>query len=114
MNEVKYFIDEKNKTIVCQLCNCKHIAEYRVEKYATHLAPRFKELDISDKFYGIARCNPEDEFDIEYGKKISLTRAKRKRGQAINNMIKNLINKVQRELDTLEKYGIHEVPEVDV
>ncbi len=113
-NNLKYFVDAEKGIVICQLTDCRWNAENRIDKY---LNPNrfydYKGYLIPNTFTGVARCNlTEDTFDEEYGKKLALTRAKRKRGQAINTCIKNFLSKTRRKLYILEKYGIHEVPEV--
>ena len=111
MSDIKFQIDEKNKVVICKLMNCKDIAEDRIWKYTNDFMGR--KYRIPNVFIGVARCAPEDEFNVEYGKKIALTRAKIKRSKAINNEIKAYIKRARKNLENLEKYGIHKVPEIE-
>ena len=109
MSDVTFKIDEKNRVVVCMITGCRYIAMDRIAKY-TRYCP-YHGYQISNTFMGIARCNPEDEFDIEYGKKLALTRAKAKRGTAINNAIIKYVSDTKRELSSLIKYGLHKIPD---
>lgn len=113
MSDISYKIDKKNKVVVCKLSGCTYIALDRIEKYGL-IDYAIPEAIIPDFYYGVARCLPEDKFDEEYGKEIALTKAKAKRCKAINKALKKYIKRVRRQLDTLEKYGIHQVPEVEL
>lgn len=108
--DIEYIVLKNKKTVVCRIWNCESIARERICKYTGDWSAINNLNAISDVFVGIAKCAPEDEFDIEFGKKLALTRAKEKRGKAINEVIYNYTADVRRNLDALMKYGIHEVP----
>ena len=108
-SDIEFKVFEDKKTVVCRIWNCHMTAKNRIHKY-THDVTVYGTEDIPDVFVGIARCAPEDEFDVEFGKKLALTRAKEKRGKAINEAIYSYIDDIQRGLRDLEKYGIHNVP----
>ena len=109
MSDINFKIDEKNRVVVCKLSNCKWNADDRIRKYdGDSYTDNYL---ISDIFTGVARCNPQDEFNEEIGKKIALTRAKAKRCKAINNTIRKYIKDQERVIENLKKYAIHEIPE---
>ena len=118
MSDVSFRIDEKNKVVVCKITNCEDLAISRIDKYSycgyiyNSIYDRVS-YEIPNTFTGVARCNPYDKFDVEYGKKLALTRAKAKRGRAINATLYRYIKKAQRGLEDLERYGIHKVPEIE-
>ena len=103
-----YIVDKKNRVVVCNLLNCTYIAADRIEKYCTLMVPydSFKYY-IDEVYTGIARCSPEDEWDEEFGKKLALKRAKKKRCSAVNNMIIKFCNDMQRGIQKLIMYGYH-------
>ena len=110
-NNLKYFVNAKKGVVVCVITDCRRDATRRIWKYLSDCS--YLDCSIPNAFVGTAKCNlKEDSFDEQYGKKLALTRAKRKRSQAINKAIRNYIKITKRELDNLEKYGIHEVPKV--
>lgn len=113
-NDVEFIVKADKGVVVCKLHNCKEIVEKRIFKQNNTVFPYFPEKYYIDNIYvGVAKCAPEDTFDEEIGKKIALTKAKRKRAQAANNAIKQYISDVQKDLSRLEQYGIHEVPVVE-
>lgn len=111
MSDIKYQVREKDRVVICKLINCEFIAADRMAKYVEPYYTK-REFLIPGTFVGVARCSPDDEFDVERGKKIALTRAKRKRGIAVNKIIRDYIKNTRYELDQLERYGIHELPEI--
>ena len=107
MGDVSFRIDEKNKVVVCKITNCEDLAISRIDKYSYCDYHDMNMYEIPDTFTGVARCNAYDKFDVEYGKKLALTRAKAKRGRAINAALYRYIKKAQRGLEDLKRYGIH-------
>lgn len=107
--DVEFLVFEDKGVVVCKLHNCKYIAEKRIWKYF-----KITVMDryiIDDVFVGVAHCAPEDKFNLEYGKKLALTRAKAKRGRAINKAVENFINNTHLRLLRLAAEGIHKVPD---
>ena len=115
--EVRFIIDKEHGVVVCKLTGCKDIAVSRLDKYMPNYdyylmgSPYWLNTDIKDTYTGIARCNPEDEWDEEYGKKLALLRAKQKRGKAINNVLIKVVHQMAREMEDLWIHGIHDIPE---
>ena len=110
-NDIEYIVLEDKKIIVCKLWNCRYIASKRIRKHMNLGCMDDDRYAICDVYVGIARCDDEDEFDIEYGKRLALKRAKIKRGEAINNAIRNYIKGTRSNLNKLEANGIHKLPE---
>ncbi len=113
-NDVEYFVFKNKGVVVCKLHNCKSLALDRISKYANVLCPvmDIHKYFINDVFTGVAKCSPDDSFDLEYGKKLALTKAKASRGKAINNAINLFIKNLNKSINNLQVYGLHEVPNV--
>ena len=118
--DVEFLVFEDKGVVVCKLYNCKYIALKRINKYTGgKLVIKMGGMDycstesyfIDDVFVGVARCASEDKFDLEYGKKLALTRAKTKRGKAVNKAIESYVENIQSRLARLTKEGIHKVPD---
>lgn len=115
--EVRFFVDKEHGVVVCKLTGCKDIAVSRLDKYMPNYdyyligSPYWLNTDIEDTYTGIARCNPEDEWDEEYGKELALLRAKQKRCKAVNNVLCEVMRQMACEMDDLRIYGIHKIPE---
>ena len=97
--------------VVCRLLNCEDVPIRRIVKYTNSRFMPNKYL-IDNVYTGVAKCAPEDTFDEEYGKKVALAKAKRKRGKAINRAIRKYIMDTHRDLSNLTQYGYHELPEL--
>lgn len=113
--EILYF-PQKGVT-VCKLFDCESDAANRILKYMDKVrtfTPSFIILKymIKDVYIGVAKCSPEDTYDKAFGRKLALTKAKAKRGRAINASIKRFIKDFNNQLKALTTYGIHEVPDV--
>lgn len=117
--DVEFLVFEDKGVVVCKLHNCKYVALKRIDKYTGgKLVIKIGGMNycsstylIDDIFVGVAHCAPEDKFDLEYGKKLALTRAKAKRGRAVNRAIESFINNMHLRLLKLAAEGIHKVPD---
>lgn len=59
-------------------------------------------------FYGIAKCLPKDEFDLERGRKIAYKRALLQVKQEDIKKFKNELNKVEKQIQFLNRLQIEE------
>ena len=109
-SKIIYKINKEKRVIVCTVTDCTHIATGRIYKYAKHYMYEYADI-IKDKYVGVAKCSPEDEWDEEKGKRLALIRAKRKRSKDINRVITRAIQIMKREIEDLEKYAIHKIPD---
>lgn len=118
MGDIKFDVNPEKRRVICFLYNCENIALNRIKKYVpcfnTEIFAKKYKLKIDPVYVGIAKCAPEDEFDVEYGKKLALTRAKQKRCKAINRVIYDVFDVIDCELNNLDRYGIHIIPSVSV
>lgn len=65
---------------------------------------RDEDLDVR-KYVGVAKCNPEDEWDEQYGKQLAEYRAMVKRKADINNDITNFVRRMNARIDNIWLYG---------
>ena len=86
-NQVKFYIDEKNKTVVCRLGIGKYGNQwfYTIKHLVTKRFPAYSfdesllSFAIMDGFFkmnktqlvGIAKCSDDDTFDIKVGKDLA-------------------------------------------
>jgi len=110
--DLKYIINDKDKVVVCILyCNIWETYNRILKYYPDYnLSDLVRHMQDYNYYVGVAKCAPEDDFDIEYGKKLALTRAKIKRSKAMNREVIRVINKLKKSTELLEKYAIHHVP----
>lgn len=106
-NDMIFVINKDEGIVVCKLSNCSEIARNRIWKYTQKLF-QYPDVDyiIKDEYVGVAKCAPEDKFDLEYGKKLALSRAKQKRSKAVNSAIVDFINAQKHSIKELERFGI--------
>lgn len=95
---VRYVIDTDNKIIrailLCDRDEPQIIFRNKIKRYirGEGKGPVEKQLYIEkyriDSVYeGIAKCHPDDEFNIDFGKRLSLLRAKEKYIRAISTKL---------------------------
>lgn len=86
-NQVKFYVDENNKTVVCRLKSSKygnpwfytikHLVTKRFPEYS--FDETFASLVIMEDFFklnktqlvGIAKCSGKDKFDVKIGKDLA-------------------------------------------
>lgn len=63
----------------------------------------FDEFKVRNEYYGKAKCHPDDEFDIDFGKRLALLRAKQKYLDAVervldksNKWVEQVANRIDR------------------
>ena len=88
---VTYYINGWKKVVVAVLkCDkytpvgifnkayCK--AEYKNDTLGMYITDNgFENILVKEKYVGIAKCSDNDEFDVEFGMKLALARAKEKK-----------------------------------
>ena len=96
---VKYTINEFDRTVKAVLkvdeCEPQIIFDKAFSKRTSEQSGIIlRTTDFYDKAYttkgfyeGVARCHPEDQFDVEFGKKLALERAKRKHFIAVARQV---------------------------
>lgn len=101
---VTYVIDTEKKTVKAMLRTDKCEPEKAFQKAFLRAATQsgvvsVRPLDFFDptfeigcRYVGIARCheNDHDKFDIEFGKKLALARAKKKHNNAYASMLNSM------------------------
>ena len=111
--KVKFFVDEEKGVVVAKLLkpasvvsNIWDVAETIDvdQKYQDYQDLRLKVFNCR----GIARCSPEDNFDIAIGKKIALNRLKIKVAKLSHNHLekafRQMVKKVTNLNDDLTTY----------
>ena len=113
VSEMEYLEYPEKGVVVAKLYNCAFIPISRIYDQLRFWVSNEDLLKycIADTYVGVAKCSPDDTFDLETGRKIALTKAKRARGKAVNNAIKKFISDMTADLKRLEEYGIHKIPD---
>ena len=107
--DINYIVNEEKGIVVCIISDCEYNAIALVEN-ATDIM--VNPIDVPDTFFlssqykGIAKCVPEDTFNVEYGKKLAYRKAYVKYVSAferkvklITNDYKNYVTKVLNQFD---------------
>ena len=111
--ETKFKVDRERGSITCIMTTTEDFLS-RIIRYgfaeAFYRLPlslddlREDDLDVR-KYIGVARCNPEDEWDEEYGKRLAEYRAALKRRSDINQEIANFCYRMNCHIDNLWFHG---------
>lgn len=110
---IRYSVDVENKVVIGYLDNAADIIEDMVECAAPRYYHSIHTMlecsgafdDIPDRIKAIARCHPDDEFDIKTGQRIVKARICAKKRKIACRVIDN-INKTMHKLyiDPLTQY----------
>ena len=111
--ETKFKVDKENRTVTC-IMTTKEDFLSRIIRYG--FAEEFGRLplDLNDlreddldvrKYVGVAKCNPADEWDEEYGKQLAEYRAACKRKSDINQRIEDFCYRMNTRIDNLWWFG---------
>ena len=105
------------KVVVCKLYNCKYVALSRIKKNVPFVTcyKGLEEFLVDDVYTGIAKCSADDEFDLEFGKKLALRKARIKRNKAVKQVINKYLKKMERMLQELrnDEDTRHSTPTTD-
>ena len=99
---MEFIISEEKGAVICKLWNCGYAALNRIYKYVDIIVENEEKYLINDVYVGVATCSPGGDFDLEYGKRLSLERAKYNKQRAINNIIKQFVSDSKTNLEELE------------
>ena len=111
-NNIKYLVCPEKRIVVCLLSDCQDIACNKINKY-TDGAFFWSDFKIKDTYRGIAKCDPRDTFDVEYGKKLALERAKKKRAKAVNKALDKYIETLMETIHRVANFGYIKEREID-
>ena len=114
MNEMKwynrvqteYIINEEKRVVVCQITAIDDL-NMRLVKYGFN--PHYNYSKVKT-YRGIARCHPDDVWNVTYGKRLAEYRASKKRVKDVNQEIEKFIDKLQKCSLALVKYGVMKQP----
>lgn len=108
-----YCINEEKKTVACVLTNCRGAFVNKVFKHVKHLECGYlfnKATDlVKDEYSGIAYCAADDNFNVEIGKKIALSRAVVKRSRAYAKAMSKIRKELMGSCDNLFVDGCNEI-----
>lgn len=111
--ETKFKIDKDKGIITCIMTTTEDFLS-RLIKYG--FAEEFYRLPLSfdtlrdgdldvRKYVGVAKCNPNDEWNEQYGKQLAEYRAACKRRNDINEDINNFMYRMAVNLENLDIHG---------
>lgn len=104
----KYIVNKEKRTVVCILSNCSEDVLKAIDKSFRKIF--ISDLYINDKYVGVAKCSPEDEWDEKIGKRLAFSRAYAEYRGAIKvkarKFIANMENEMQHFKEVMEERGM--------
>lgn len=111
---MKFFVNEEKRTVVAIVENCTNDFRSRISKNpffsVIYVADDYKGGEwtfMNDSYKGIAKCSPEDTFDVEIGKTIAMNRALRKYYSDLRNKYSCFMDMLYEVIDIAQdNYGM--------
>lgn len=101
--KTEYYINEEKRTIVCVITATndifRRLAKYGLEDY-------YCDKKNTYIYKGVAKCAPEDTWNVEYGKKLAEYRAACARKSHVNKELAYYANKIYKKVSHLCAYGL--------
>ena len=102
----KYIVKKDERVVVCVLYNCLYDPQFAFEKHAggyilPHSYPKFS---IKEKYKGVAKCAPDDEWDEAIGKRIAYERAFREYKRDFNCAFERCVRCVESCLSNAKNW----------
>jgi len=96
---MRYVVNKEKKVVVAlmedTMYNAIDFLEANYNKQESRYAYDRRD-EMQNRYVGIARCDNEDDFDVEYGKKLAKARARYKHDFDFTNIVRNHFKRVER------------------
>lgn len=106
---MKFFVNEEKRTVVAIIEYCRDDFRNRISKNpfynVLYVVEDYKSGEwtwMQDSYKGIAKCSPQDEFDVEIGKTIAANRALRRYYSDLRNKYARFIGMLDEIIDIAE------------
>ena len=103
--ETHYIVKPEEGVVVCIIYDCCHNAIALVNRHTGLFNGIPCCCDTNPyclgEYRGVAKCSPEDTFDVEYGKKLAYKKAYIKYAAALERTVKRIVKNYTETSDTL-------------
>lgn len=102
--DVNYIVNEEKGIVVCTISNCAANAIALVDSTTDAFGVPCGIPEVffmNSQYKGIAKCMPEDTFDVEYGKKLAYRKAYLKYATALERKVKYIANDHKRYVEEI-------------
>lgn len=103
--DVNYIVKENEGIVVCIISGCSCNAIELTDNYTgLHDVPMFMPPDkflLNNQYRGIAKCNVNDTFDEEYGKRLAYRKAYLKYTTALEKKVKYITTDYMKLIDEM-------------
>lgn len=96
-----YFVNEKEKVVVCKKSGCANdVVKYVVDamgmlNFTKDMSMHPDKLQLSDSYTGKAKCHADDAFDLEKGMQLARQRMLYNYNKAYFKQFRKVLNKVR-------------------
>ena len=109
---IRYIVNEEKRTVVAVIDDCagdawnviKKMTKNGVFAYTPFITSKY---DIENTFVGVAKCNPEDAWDVSVGKELARKRVICKHDKAVREALmefhKEIVNLMIDNMERIEK-----------
>ena len=111
---IRYTIDSAKRQVACLIypdVSCPgglaNKISRRLPSKRNHFIPEI-EIWVSEYYVGVAKCHPEDTFDVEIGKKVAMQKARFKQYAETMEIIHNLKMDLELKRDALVAFAANE------
>ena len=107
----RFIVNEQERKVICILENTRDLAlDFVDTDYLFSLSSKeYRELQMPNRFTGIATCSAGDEWDEEVGKAIAFGKLKYKVNTSLfkrgNKLVEMLDKKLNRVIEQFDTYG---------
>ena len=99
---ILYLIDEENRTVIAKIPQ-KNLLDALNREYCKYEIPLcVTNCPSSSYFVGVAKCSPEDEFDVEVGKRLAAARMLKKYYKTKLRMLNDAAEWLDKKMISLE------------
>lgn len=99
-----FYVNPKDRIVTCVLYGCRNDVVDIIDKYSTEfLAGYYPDCLIRNSYVGMAKCDPADEFDEEYGADLAKFRATRKKEGDAKVAMRKFTKKLRGYADLLDR-----------
>ena len=107
MSDCKFYVDEAKRTVVCVVPRTRNMVAQFLSDSCNFRDVRFGGFGLQSKilmpnsFTGKAICSPDDEWNVDIGKKLAFKRAKEKVYTSFFKRASTYVNAIDRRLNEM-------------
>lgn len=101
--KIKYYVNEEKGTVVSKMEGCERDAINILIKDGANLPGIVTEATMNNSYYGKAKLSPEDEWNLEEGKRVARNKMLLKYYKRRYKILESYYEKISEILDNLNE-----------